>query len=298
MKKCKWLLASMLVSLCLSACQNATELPESQAVVLQPEQPVEEEVPPAVQKLDLSVYHLEYGQQEEFLKLYEQIQPVPDAEKYEGTWHRTDVASSVGAEITITDQTEDGFSFTGDFYYYSHSGWMEGDAKFAAPNVAVYENINDWGGDDTTPEYLVFEKTQEGMNVYASAASADLGFGMNVFADGSYVQGEPVYTNATVLADNFTAEVQEKMQVLLGNDYDDYFKFPVEMGSITSTPATLEDGTKAMFYDVFVPTMGGYAFQLLICENGEVYFYSEASEIGLKTTDEGASDFPAYTLEE
>lgn len=254
-------------------------------------------MPTAVQKLDLSVYHLEYGQQEEFLKLYEQIQPVPDAEKYEGTWHRTDVASSMDAEITITEQTAEGFSFVGDFCYYSHSGWMEGKALFVAPNVAVYEYINDWDGEDAIPEYLVFEKTEEGMTVYASAASADLGFGMNVFADGVYIAGEPVYTNATVMDDNFTPQVQEAIQNLMGNDYDTYFKMIVEMGIITSTPATLEDGTKAMFYDVFVPTMGGYAFTLLVCENGDLYLNSEAVEIGWKTNVEGATDYPAYTLE-
>ncbi len=294
MKKHKYLLVSLLALLCLSACQNEPQAPTEPQTVVQEE--TQQQLP--AQSLDLSAYDLQYGQQAEFIKIYEQIQPMEQAESFEGTWHRTDVASGFGAELTITEQSEEGFAFVGDFYYYAHSGWMEGDAKFVAPNIAVFEYMNEWDGEVTTSEYLVFEKTQEGMNVYASAASADLGFGMNVFADGSYVQGEPVYTNATVLADNFTVEVQEKVQVLLGNAYDDYFKFPVEMGILTSTPAVLTDGSSATYYDVFVPTMGGYAFQLLVCENGEVYFCSEASEIGWKTTVEGASDFPVYTLEE
>lgn len=282
MKKHRYLLVSLVILLCLSACQNA------------PQQPAEEV---GTQRMDISAYDLQYGQQEEFIKIYEQIQPVEQAESFEGTWYRTDTASSLGAELTITDQTVEGFAFVGDFYYYSHSGWMEGNAKFVAPNVAIFEYMNDWG-EDIISEYLVFEKTPEGMKLYASAASADLGFGMNVFAEGSYVQGEPVYTNATVFDDNFTAEVQAQMQTLLGENYEEYFRFPVEMGILTSTSATLADGGSATYYDVFVPTMGGYAFQLLLCENGEVYFYSEADQIGWITNVDGAIDFPVYELAE
>jgi len=153
--------------------------------------------------------------------------------------------------------------------------------------------------EETTSEYLVFEKTQEGLQIYASAASAELGFGMNVFAHGVYVQGEPVYTNATVFEDNFSAEVQAQMQTLLGEtNYEEGFKFPTEAGILTSTPATLADGSSATYYDVFVPTMGGYEYQLLVCENGGIYFYSAANGIGFQTTVDGAGDFPEYELKQ
>lgn len=327
MKRHNCLLASLLVLLCLSACQNVTESAEPQEVVQQQlseeeptapeglpeaeeptlteepiqaeesEQPITEET---AQPMNLSDYDLQYGQQEEFIKIYSQIQPVEQAESFEGTWQRTEVANSLSAELTITEQTEEGFMFVGDFYYYSHSGYMEGNANFVAPNVAVYEHVNDWGWEEEeiTSEYLVFEKTEEGMKLYASSSSADLGFGMNVFADGVYVQGEPVYTNATVLNDNFTLEEQEKMAILLGMDYEDYFKLPVEMGILTSTPATLADGSNATYYEAFIPTMGGFGFGMLICENGDIYFNSEAAVVGWKTNVEGAIDYPAYTLEE
>ena len=322
MRKQIYLLASILVALSLSACQNVSGSAESQAIAQEDAQPqvsteeptdteettdtdepsdTEANTPAAeenVQPLDLSGYDLQYGQREEFVKIYEQVQTVDQAENFEGTWHRTDTASSLGAELTITEQTVEGFSFVGDFWYYSHSGWMEGSALFVAPNVAVYEYINDWG-EEITSEYLVFEKTAEGMKVYASAASADLGFGMNVFADGNYINGEPVYTNATVFDDNFSVEVQAQMQALLGEmNYEECFKFPTEMGILTSTPATLEDGSSATYYDVFVPTMGGYEYRLLVCENGAVYFYSDANGIGFQTTVAGAGDFPAYELAE
>lgn len=336
MKKRIYVFMSLLLLLSLSACGNAAENAGTQANIqeeVQAELPAEAETAkseteqteteasteaeaeqteaeaPAQEQqdippMDLSSLNLQYGQQEEFRTLYEQVQPVENAENFEGTWYRTEVASSLGAEITITEQNEEGFAFIGDFYYYSHMGWIEGTAHFVAPNVAVFEYTHDLEGEifgeaeDTTPEYLVFEKTQGGMRVFASAASADLGLGMNVFADGDYITGEPVYTNATVLDDNFTAEVQETIQSLLGDDYDTYFKTVVEIGVITSASAILEDGTKAMFYDAFVPTMGGYAFTLLVCENGDLYFNSEADEIGWKTNVEGAIDYPVYTLQE
>ena len=324
MKKYRILLISFIILICLSACKNETENLQQEEILQEevqeeakspisqeseqlpdeetlPEQSVEaedEEPTQPAQVLDLSAYDLQYGQHEEFLKIYEQIQPVEQAENFEETWHRTDTASSLGADITITEQTAEGFSFVGDFYYYSHSGWMEGNALFVAPNVAVYEHINDWG-EEIASEYLVFEKTAEGMKVYASAASADLGFGMNVSADGNYVNGEPSYTNATVFDDNFSEEVQAQMQTLLGEtNYEECFKFPTEMGILTSTPATLEDGSSATYYDVFVPTMGGYEYQLLVCENGDLYFYSDANGIGFQTTVAGAIDFPAYELTE
>ncbi len=329
MKKYRILLVSFIILISLTACQNTAELPQTQEVVQEeaqssipqepeqqpqeeavPEEPAEEEssLPEEApeqaaaseqpQYMDLSAYNLQYGQHEEFLKIYAQIQPATQAEAFEGMWHRTDTASGLGAELTISEQTAEGFSFFGDFWYYAHSGCMEGQALFVAPNVAVFEYINDWGIEGTVPEYLVFEKTGEGMKVYASAASADLGFGMNVFADGNYTQGEPVYENANVLNDNFSAQVQEQMQTLLGENYEDYFKFPVEIGILTSTPATLEDGSSAIYYDVFVPTMGGYEFQLLVCENGDVYFSSGATMVGFQSTVDGATDFPVYELAE
>ncbi len=310
MKKHRILFVGFIILICLSACKNEAENVEPQEVVQdevitqQPaeeetmltEQPAEETVS---QGMDLSTYDLQYGMHSEFLRIYDQIQPVEQAEAFEGTWHRTDTVSGLGAELIITEQTADGFSFIGDFWYYSHSGWMEGKAFFAASNVAVCEYINDWSGETAVSEYLVFEKTQEGMKVYATAASADLGFGMNVFADGNYTQGEPVYENATVFEDTFSADVQAQMQVLLGEtNYEEYFKFPTQTGILTSMSAMLADGSSATYYEVFVPTMGGYAYQLLVCENGDVYFMSEASEVGFHTTVDGIEQFPVYETAE
>lgn len=253
---------------------------------------------------EISTQNLEYGQREEFKKLYDMISPVDNAESFEGTWNRTDVIKGCGGQIEVSNQDAEGFDFSGEFLYYSHSGTIAGRAYFVTPEIAIYEynqegfdTIETQEGADA-PEYVVFEKTEEGFKVIASASSADLGFGMSVFADGTYVAGEPVYTNATVLEDNFTPEEQENIKALLGDAYDTYFKDVVEFGILESTGCTLEDGTNAIFYDAFIPTMGGYRFELLKCGNGDLYFYSEADEIGWKTNVSGAADYPVYTTAE
>lgn len=257
----------------------------------------------AEQAMDISNLNLEYGQQEAFKKLYDQIQTVENAENFEGTWNRTNVVNAFWGEITVTNQNTEGFDFIGDFSYYSHAGYLEGRAYFVAPNVALFEYCQESFLDSDTsegtdaPEYVVFEKTEEGLNVIASASSGELGLGMDVFADGTYVTEEPVYTNATVLDDNFTAEEQEHIKTILGDAYDIYFKDVVELGTLESSKCTLEDGTDAVFYEAFIPTMGGYRFELLKCANGDLYFYSEAENVGWKTSVPGAIDYPVYVLE-
>nr|MBQ8252617.1 hypothetical protein [Lachnospiraceae bacterium] len=319
MKKRIFVLLSLLLLMSISACGKTEETVEPPEMIQEEssvvsEEPQEEsavafgtiqeestELPEEAQEepvFDLTAYDLQYDRREEFIKVYEQIQAQDEAENFEGTWQRSEVASSLGAELTITEQDEEGFSFIGDFYYFSHMGWLEGKALFVAPDVAIFEYTDDWGDEESTPQYVVFETTEEGLQIYASAASADLGLGMNVSVDGLYVQGEPVYTNATVLEDNFSKQVQDEIKTLLGENYEMCFETVVQMGLITSTPATLEDGTKATFYDAFIPTMGGYAFTLLACENGDLYMNSEAYEVGWKTNVEGATDYPAYVLEE
>lgn len=249
------------------------------------------------ESVDITTLNLEYGNLEEFKKIYNQIQSVDQAENFVATWNRTDVQNCMSAQIIVSNQDGEGFDFSGDFLYYSHSGYLAGRAYFVSPDMAIFEYQPEYSENDIT-QYVVFERTEEGLNVIASDCSGALGLGASVSVDGTYIEGEPVYTNATVLEDNFTADEQESIKNMLGNDYDEYFKDVVEYGVLESSECTLEDGTKAVFYEGFMPTMGGYAFELLKCENGDLYFYPEAEEIGWKTNVSGAIDYPAYEVEE
>ena len=242
--------------------------------------------------LDISTENLGYGELEAFKNIYDQIQPVEDADNYVATWSRTNVGTGASAQIIITNQDAEGFDFTGEFFSYSHLGCLEGRAYFVTRNLAIFEYNQE--GYEAPAQYVVFEMTGDGMKVIASGESGDLGFGMSVFADGTYVTGDPVYTNATILDDNFTPEEQEGIKSLLGDKYEEYFKDVVEFGILESTECILEDETSAVFYEGFIPTMGGYRFELLKCENGDLYFYSESEEVGWKTNVSGAIDYPAY----
>lgn len=220
-----------------------------------------------------------------------------NAAEFEGTWNRTNVVRGEGAEIEITNQDETGFLFDGMFMYYSHSGGVSAMAEFITENVAIHR-MYDWEM-KKSEEYLLFCRTEEGMKIYATTGdSGKLGFGAGCRADGEYVQGEPVYTNGTAMNDNFTVEEQTAICNLLGPDiYENVFEFCVEYGYLGAYECVLEDGAKAVYYEAFMPTMGGYAFELLKCENGDLYCLIEHGP-GWFTTVEEALEFPAFEYTE
>ncbi|MBE5946343.1 MAG: hypothetical protein E7259_05260 [Lachnospiraceae bacterium] len=214
---------------------------------------------------------------------------------YEGIWNRTNVHSGYYGTVEITNQDEDGFDFMGNFSYYSHVGSLEGRAYFQEDGTAVYEYVSDMEGQEN--QYVYFTMTETGLIISATGSSGDLGFGMNVSADGDYTTEEPEYTNATVLEDNFTDEELESIKSVLTEEYyDDYFKNVIELGVLEVSECTLEDGSKAVYYNGFIPTMGYYNFELLKCDNGDIYYYNY--EIGWKTNVSGAIDFPIFTVDE
>ena len=63
-------------------------------------------------------------------ELYERRKFVGSAVSFIGDWTRTSVHSSLSADISVKDQNEEGFDFTGEFYYYSHMGDAAGRAYF------------------------------------------------------------------------------------------------------------------------------------------------------------------------
>lgn len=141
---------------------------------------------------------------------------------------------------------------------YSHSGWMEGEAKFVADKCAVakYEDSVD---DDE--EYIVFIFENQEMKVLATASSENLGFGMNVSMDGEYTQDEPLYTNANILNETFSEEELSVFQSNMPEEYyNDFFLFSTTNGVVTNTKSDNGDRT----IEAFVPTMTGYGYTLTI----------------------------------
>ncbi|MGN0330994.1 MAG: hypothetical protein ACI4D5_07085 [Kineothrix sp.] len=245
-----------------------------------------------------TVFGSEDGRLEEFAGLYSQRRPVDGAESFEGIWNRTDIPSSLYGRIEITGQDEEGFDFTGEFYYYSHMGIAEGRAYFVAEDTALYEYEQEFAQEGESPwQYILFEKRSEELHVLASAYSAELGFGMGVSADGEYIREEPVYTNEAVLEENFTEEELESIRQMLGQDfYQEYFVWTVQNGILSAWSCTLEEGGEGVYYEAFVPTMGGYGFELLKCEDGRLYFLSESDKVRYQTNTQGELDFPVYHI--
>lgn len=253
----------------------------------------EENTDESAQNIDMSSLGLGYGETDKFRELYMMKHSVDDAENFVGTWKRTNIAAALNANIEIMNQNSEGFDFNGEFLYYSHNGVISGRAYFVGPNLAIFE-YSENHSDEGDEQYIAFEKTDSGMNVVASNESGYLGLGMNVSVDGEYIIGEPVYTNTNILKDTFSDDELTQLQELLGDCYDDYFKFVVEYGILESRESTLENGTKCVYYEGFIPTMGGYGFKLLIGENGDLYYLSEGENAGYRTNVSEATDFPVF----
>ena len=197
-----------------------------------------------------------------------------DAENFEGTWNRTNVANSYEASFTIAKQDADGFDFEGSMFYYSHSGYVEGRAFFIEEDIALYRYSNEFyvEGVNEEWEYILFVLKDGMMQVSASGSGAEFGLGANCSVTGEYTTKEPVYTNATVLEDTFTEEERAILEKVLGKDvYKENFLFVVQNGVVLAEECVTADGKTAMEYECFMPTMGGYEMNILIVSTGECY---------------------------
>lgn len=248
--------------------------------------------------LKQEVLNSDYANTEIFQTLYDTKDTQQQPLDFCGEWNRTNVISGFYGKVMISNEDAEGFDFTGEFYYYSHSGEIAGRAYFVTEDIAIYQYEDEFQSEDAEAEFIAFVKTGDGMQIKATGSSSDLGFGMNVFGDGEYTIGEPVYTNENILAETFSKDEISQIEQLLGEEwYNDYFVLPVEEGMVNASDCVLADGSEAVFYDVFWPTMGGYEFSMLIGEDGSIYYYS-GGEPGWQTNVPGEIDFPEYELVE
>ena len=233
-----------------------------------------------------------------FKELYQRKDVQTDALDFSGEWNRTNVVTGIEGSVWISNQDEEGFDFSGEFYYYSHSGEIEGRAYFVEDDLAIFQYEDAYADEDAEEEFIAFVRTEEGMEIKTTGSSGELGFGMNVFSDGTYTLGEPEYTNADILSETFTEEELSQIEQMLGTEgYEEYFVFTVENGAITASDCIVEGEQNGVYYEAFLPTMGGYEFSMLICEDGSIYFYS-GSDLGWQANVTGAIDFPSYELVE
>lgn len=195
----------------------------------------------------------------ELYKKQTSVSVVPDIVKQ---WNRTDVHSSHSAVLDIKSVDETGFVFHLEAFYYYHSGTVEGKAYFVSENCAVFrlEEI-ETSLPEEKYEYVVFVFKNDGVMVYASGNSAELGLGMNVYVEGSYIEGEPIYTNAGILEETYTEAQLAFLKDKLPADYYDNLIFATEFGGVGVID---EDGKKVV--SVMVPTAGQYGYVATIID--------------------------------
>ena len=213
-----------------------------------------------------------------------------------GEWHRTDCHSALYGTVTIDRQTAEGFHVTAECAYFSHSGVLEGTARFTGPCTALLEGYGEDGpyGYEVAP--VGFRWEGEILTIESGTSGGDLGFGMNVTIDGTYTRDEPVYLNAGMLDRCLTAEQQAALRELLAENYGDYLVFPFAEGAVQGpSPCALPDGTAAEEYEVLFPTLGFYCLTLVTAEDGRIYYVNP--DMGFVTNDPLADEMPPLSRE-
>ena len=204
-------------------------------------------------------------------KLYAKKKAVEAVPEVSGEWSRTDVHNSLSAWITISDVTKEGFDFSVEASYYSHSGNMEDHAFWVTGDVAVCKFEDEGGGES---HYVLFVWQDDRLKVYASESSGSFGFGMNVTMDGDYVTGEPTYTNADILKNTFSdAQLDFLKEKLSESDYENFI-FITENGGVS-----IEEDGQQKIISAIVPTMGGDGYRIEIRNDQiiKVFFSEEKS---------------------
>jgi len=207
---------------------------------------------------------------------------------FEGEWHRTNTHSSIYGTITIDEVNEDSLHFVGEFGYFYHGGDAFGEAYFISENEAVYEDERG----------TITFTLEDGVLTLVSEGNPGL-MGNRVTADGTYVIGEPAYTNRNVIAETFPNGENEEISEMLGEISDEVFLTPTYIGIVTEEDVTLSDGTSARHIECHIPT-DSTSYDILITEDGLMYFLGNygSRETVFVTNDQNytATELPDYSV--
>lgn len=204
----------------------------------------------------------------------------------EGVWQRTDVPIGLGASISISNMTADSFDVDVQASYYTHEGSYTGTARMQSDGTAILTDAD-------YPEEEITFQWQDGKLEITSKNGGSLGFGANVSMDGTYVPGEPAYTNSHILEDTFSEEELTEIQDVMGEEYEEFFLQPITYGYIQPQSA---DGYDGRCYQIFFPTMGLYDFTFYMNPDGFFYYWNENMQ-KLLTNDTKKTEIPE-TLQE
>ena len=221
------------------------------------------------------------------------VEIIPDP-NFEGIWSRTNVSSSLWAQINISEVEGDTMHVMGTFGYYSLLGDIDAYASFVSETEAV---ISQQDLDPAAaPGYIYLTLSGDTLTV----TSEDWFFGMGeyVTVDGEFTSGDPVYTNANILEDTFSEEELTTIQGLIDDDliYENSFIDPTVTGIVTDEEVLLTNGTSARHISCTVPT-DTIGYDILITDNGKIYIDVNNGEI--YTNDSGFTGdvIPEFTEE-
>ncbi len=252
-----------------------------------------------------------YFKEEVGMALYNARTSQENAMDFTGEWSRTNVPTYHCAEVTITNQDENGFDVNGTFFWYSYTGDIINErAYFVTEDLAIYEIYDEWvyelyEGENgelykeywKPYEYIAFQRVGDELLIYATGAGGQLGcFSANCWASGEFVQGEPAYTNANILAETYTEAQLEQIRSLVGEElYEKVFVTTTEHGSVTVEECVLEDATEATEYYGIIFGIGFYNhYKILSCENGDIYCLLWGPELKLYSNVPDVEDMPEY----
>jgi len=205
-----------------------------------------------------------YIEVETIAPIYETRKSTETATNFEGQWRQTNNHSSIGGDITISDQDKEKVSFTGEFLYFSHTGDAEGVAYFVSDNTAIFK-------DEEYDGYIFFHMNDGEMFVGCAGTAGMMG--MAVSPNGEYTTGEVVHTNEGIMEETYTDNELKLIKELISEDeYKDVFEYSTDNGVVNLyDDKVLGDGAKCKYVDCFVPTMGGLGYELVLTEDGRAY---------------------------
>lgn len=187
-----------------------------------------------------------------------------------GEWYRTNCHSGHQATLTISGQTEDSFLVEADCWYYSHSGvWELTPARFIGESTALVEEYG-YGPEEEDKPPVKFVWEGDTLTV-ETTAWYQLGFGANVYIQGTYTREKPTYTNAGALERCLTAE-QQKLLLELGEELRYDILCAIKNGCPGDpNPCRLSDGRLGTQLEIYFPTLSYYNWSLIFTEDGKVY---------------------------
>lgn len=185
------------------------------------------------------------------------------AVNFTGEWHRTEKYIAFPSTIEITDQTETGFTFSLEAYYYSHIGTVSGTAYFTDENAAFWRCVPRI--DDTADGCLFFTMEDGSLKI---DEEGQLPFGMNVSACGVYTTGKPVYYTNGVL-EALGPDRIALLQEAAGENYQEFLGTPLEYGDFT-VEEYREDSYSGLLLEGWMPTMG-YQQKIYVGDDGAVW---------------------------